>query len=179
MSPRHPVRGWVAAWAIGGAFLLVARALWRIVPIAVEPLRPGAMTPAQAALYLTWLVVNVYVEGIRGFHRRFSPRVVARALYLARRPSPPLWHVLLAPFFATGLIHASRRRKITSWTLIFVIVGLVLAVRTLEQPWRGIVDGGVVAGLAVGLASLLLHTARAVAGREPPGPLDLPESAEP
>ena len=45
------------------------------------------------------------------------------------------------------------------------IVGIVQLVRLLEQPWRGIVDAGVVVGLAYGTAALLIHFIAVLLGR--------------
>jgi len=53
----------------------------------------------------------------------------------------------------------------------------VMAVRLLPQPWRGIVDCGVVAGLVTGIASVLWFWARALFTRQAPAiPLDLPSA---
>ncbi len=61
-----------------------------------------------------------------------------------------------------GFFHANRRTKITAYVLTFGIVILVLLVHQLEQPWRGIVDAGVVIGLSWGLVSLVWSTVRAL-----------------
>ena len=42
---------------------------------------------------------------------------------------------------------------------------LILAVSRLDQPWRGIIDAGVVVGLAWGLMTLWIFTARAFGPR--------------
>ncbi len=73
-----------------------------------------------------------------------------------------------------GLVHATRRRLVVSWTIVVGIVGIVIVVRMLEQPWRGIVDAGVVVGLAWGVLSIVYYTARAFAGRTMPVAPDLP-----
>ena len=96
---------------------------------------------------------NAYAEGYRGFHRKFSPRVVGRALDLGRNPTP--LRVLLAAPYCIGLFQASRKTRITSWTLVLVIAAVVFGVRRLPQPWRGIIDAGVVVGLGIGVVSLL------------------------
>ena len=46
--------------------------------------------------------------------------------------------------------------------MLIAVVCLILVVRLLEQSWRGIVDMGVVVGLAWGTVSLLVHTALAL-----------------
>ena len=107
---------------------------------------------------LHWFLLAVsilymaYAEGYKGFHLAFAPRVVARASYLSANPR--LLHILLAPVFCMGYIHATRRRKLLSFGLTSMIVCFVLIVRMLPQPWRGIVDAGVVTGLLFGIASI-------------------------
>jgi hypothetical protein len=113
-----------------------------------------------------------YFEGYRGFQRGFSPRVVVRALHLALHPRP--LHVLLAPLFCMGLIHASRRRLLSSWILLVSIVAIVLLVRVLPQPYRGLVDAGVVVGLAWGLVALVGFAWAALAGSPPRVSAELP-----
>ena len=64
-----------------------------------------------------------------------------------------------------GYFHAPRRRKIVSLTLTAGIFILVLVVHRIPQPWRGIIDAGVVAGLAWGLFSLLWFAVAGLAGK--------------
>ena len=73
-----------------------------------------------------------------------------------------------------GLMHATRRRKTIAWTLLSMIVVLVLLVRQLPAPWRGIVDMGVVLGLVAGLLSVWWFAARTLLGQAPNVPSDLP-----
>ena len=76
--------------------------------------------------------------------------------------------------YCMGLIHATRRRMITSWTIVFAIALAVVVVRRLPAPWRAVVDGGVVAGLGYGVVALAIAFARALRGSVPAYPLDLP-----
>lgn len=99
------------------------------------------------------VVYMAYAEGYKGFHRGFAPRVVQRATYLHNNPRPH--HILLAPLFCMGFIYATRRRKLLSLGLTVMIICFVMIARLLPQPWRGIVDAGVVVGLAIGIASIL------------------------
>jgi len=105
-----------------------------------------------AALVFSMLYM-AYAEGYKGFHQGFAPRVVIRADYL--RQNPRVLHVLLAPIFCMGYIYATRRRKLLSYGLSLMIVSFVLVARMLPQPWRGIVDAGVVTGLAIGIGSIM------------------------
>ena len=154
----------VLLWAVGGVLILIIEAVWRLAPMAFEALSDG-LTTGQGLLFVTVLVFMLYSEGYRGFQKMFSPRVVARALILSRSGS--FIHILFAPLIVSGLFVATRRRLVIARTLVTAIVILVIAVRTLDQPWRGIVDGGVVAGLAYGIITLLVFTTRAFIGKIP------------
>ena len=98
------------------------------------------------------VVYMAYAEGYKGFHLGFAPRVVVRARYLADNPRP--LHVLLAPLFCMGYIYATRKRQILSFALTTMIICFVLIARSMPQPWRGIVDAGVVVGLVLGVLSI-------------------------
>ncbi len=150
----------LVAWGVLGVVLLVLRALWRLAPIAWEPVENHLLTGWQALVYATWVVFNAYFEGYRGFHRSFSPRVVRRAFELVEHPS--LVKMVLAPAYCMSLFAATKRRMVASWILVAAVTALVLAMRLVSQPWRGIVDGGVVVGLTIGCVSLLVHWARAL-----------------
>lgn len=142
------------AWGVGGIVLLLVYAIFRLGPMALEL--------ASFELHNThWIALGVsvlymaYAEGYKGFHRAFAPRVVARANYLSLNPKP--FHVALAPVFCMGYIFATRRRKLMSFGLTAMILCFVLIARLLPQPWRGIVDAGVVTGLMLGIASIIYY----------------------
>lgn len=158
-------------WGVLGVMVVVTQPIVRLSPLVVEAI-DGGMTFGQWALMCAWVALNAHAEGYRGFHRRFAPRVVARAEYLRRHPRP-LW-VALAPFFCMSLFHASRRGVVVARTLVVAIVLLVIAVRQLDQPWRGIVDAGVVVGLGLGVASLAYWLVRLLRGHVPTVSPDLP-----
>ena len=162
----------IAGWGVFGVLALLAQAMWRLTPLALEPILGGSLTPAQATLYGVWVVFNAYAEGYRGFHKRFSPRVVSRALHLARKPQ--LLHVLLAPAFCMSLFHATKRGKIVAWSVTLGVIALVILVRAAPQPWRGIIDGGVVVGLFLGAVSIVYHLVLAWSGRMLAVSIDLP-----
>lgn len=149
------------AWGIGGVLLLLAQALYRLVPRALEALAMELSAP-QWIVLAVWLAFMGYAEGWRGFHQRFSPKVVERAFTLREAPTP--LRGLLAPAYAMALFGAPRRAMIVSWSLLVGIVALVILVRFVPQPWRGIVDAGVVLGLTIGSVSIAFHTARALRG---------------
>lgn len=168
LQPIHvqlrPVSRWragnlgVALWGVGGVLLLLGQALARLIPIALEPLQQGTLSAPQWVVLLSWVLVSAYSEGYRGFQKGFAPRVVGRAFELAASPRPLF--VLLAPAYCMTYFAAPRARMITSWCVTSAIVGLVVAVRQLDQPWRGIIDGGVVVGLGWGVVAIVLEAAR-------------------
>jgi hypothetical protein len=162
----------IATWGVASVSLLLGQAIWRLGPLALEPWTEDMMTGTQKGIYIAWLVANAYLEGYRGFQLRFSPRVVSRAIYLGQNPRP-LWVILALPF-CMSLFHSTRRQMTVSWTFIVAIVLLVWWVRSLSQPWRGIIDGGVVIGLLWGLLVIWGLFVRYLMGAEAAPPGDLP-----
>jgi hypothetical protein len=162
----------IFVWGVFGVIALLVQAMYRLTPLALEPLLERRLTPIQASIYVAWVVTNLYAEGYRGFHKRFSPRVIARALYLAGRPR--FTHVLFAPAFCMSLFHATRRAVIAAWSVTTLIVIFILLAPRLPQPWRGILDGGVVVGLAAGTLSILYFFSRALRGEPADVPANLP-----
>ena len=162
----------VLCWGVFGVVALLGQAVWRMVPLALEPLRAHTLGGVEIGAYAAWVAFSLYAEGYRAFQLRFSPRVVARAVHLARHPRP--LHVALAPAFCMGLLHATRKRLIVAWVSVIAIVGLVITVRSFPQPWRGIIDGGVVVALLWGIGSIVYFFGRVLAGREMNYPSDVP-----
>ncbi len=142
-----------AIWAVLGLSLILGRAILSLTGYVLE-LGQAELAWFHWVLMSLWIFFMVYAEGYRGFQLRFSPRCAARALYLKRHPS--VMRVVLAPLFCMGFFHATRRRKIVSYSLTAMIVTLVILVGKLDQPWRGMVDTGVVLGLGWGLVTFWL-----------------------
>ncbi|HLT64551.1 MAG TPA: hypothetical protein VKZ92_08515 [Pseudohongiella sp.] len=141
-------------WGVGGILMLLTFAIFRLSGFVME-LESFEIPLWQWLVTAGWLAYMVWAEGYKGFHRAFAPRVVVRASYLAANPRP--LHVLLAPLFCMGYIYATRKRQIVSIALSCMVICFILAVRMLPQPWRGIIDVGVIAGLAVGVASIVYY----------------------
>jgi hypothetical protein len=162
---RAPLNA-VTLWGVAGFCMLLLQAVYRLAIRAYEPIAHHQLTrPWHWVLLAASILVLGYSEGYRAFQRRAAPRIVARAIHLAGHPRP--LHVVLAPFYCTGLFHATRRRLIASWVLYGMLVVLIVSVRQLAQPWRGIVDAGVVVGLGWGTLAIIIVYVRAVAGRPP------------
>lgn len=146
---------------MGGVVLLLLTALVRLTPFVLE-LVPDSLSALHWLALIVSVLFMAYTEGYRGFYQQFSPRVVRRAASVGE--SSNYYHILLAPLFCMGFIHATRARKIAAFGLTIMIIGFVILVRYLPQPWRGIVDAGVVVGLAIGVLSLLYFVAVASRG---------------
>ncbi len=152
-----------ALWGVAGVLALLGSAVYRMTPLAA-----GAFTYDLRWYHWVFLLLILlfmaYAEGYRAFQQGFSPRVAARARYLRNHRNT--LHAFLAPLFCMGYFHATKRRQITSLLVTAGIVILVVLVRFLPQPWRGIVDAGVVVGLAWGLVSLVIFSYRAFTGEQ-------------
>lgn len=170
-----PETSWATFWGVLGFVALLLQAIYRLAPLAWEPIAGGALGGPEWGLLVVSVVFNGYSEGYKGFHLAAAPRLVRRALCLG--PDAPLRHKLLAPLFCMSLFHSTRKRLIVSWSLYLGIVVLIVLVRQLSQPWRGIVDAGVVVGLSLGTASVLWFFGRALGGRPPAVSPELPERA--
>jgi hypothetical protein len=155
-----------ALWGIAGFLLLLGIAVSRLAPPAAEAL-------GQKMHWYQWVLLVVsgalllYAKGYRGFQRGLSARVVRRALTLAGNPK--LLNVAAAPLYCMGFFGAGRRRMVTMIALTAIMVGLIFVVRLLDQPWRGIIDFGIVLAFAWGIASAVVYAIRAI-GNERPKP---------
>jgi hypothetical protein len=143
---------------------MLAQAMVRLSHHVREAMTTELSLGERAALG-AWLLFMAYAEGYRGFQRSFSPRVVTRGLHLARAPRP--LDVALAPLFCMGLYRASPRLLGRSWALVGCLVVVIAALHFAPQPWRGLIDAGVVVGLGWGLFALLGAATRALVGRPP------------
>jgi hypothetical protein len=145
--------GFGAFWGLAGVVLLLGSAIYRLMPLAIDAF-------AYDWSWYHWFTFALliffmaYAEGYRAFQKGFSPRVAARARYL--RDHPNALHAFLAPLFCMAYFHALKRRQIVSLSVTAGIIVLVVLVRLLPQPWRGIIDGSVVVGLVWGLVSLIV-----------------------
>ena len=146
-------------WGLAGVFFLLGFAVYRLTPRAVEAIGMGLGTWEWLALTV-WTLFMAITEGYRGFQKRFSPRVAARARYLRDQPAPV--RAILAPIFCMGYIHANRRTQITSISLTAAIIAAIILISFCSQPWRGIIDFGVVVGLAWGMISLAVFAWKAL-----------------
>jgi len=164
-----------AIWGVGGIILLLTSAVVRLTPTGLAAL-VGELNWYHYLSLLLILSGMAYYEGYRGFQCGFAPRVVTRARYLAQNPS--LGRVLGAPLFCMGFFHATRKRRIVSFSVTSGIIVLIVLVRQLPQPWRGLIDLGVVLGLGWGILAILAFSFRAWRAPDFPVSPDVPTLTE-
>jgi len=165
--------GWIGAiWGLMGVLALLGCAIYRLTPRATEALNME-LTTLHWIVLVIWVLFMLVAEGYRGFQKKFSPRTAARIRHL--RDHPNALHVVLAPLFCMGYFHALRKTRIIAFALTFGIVLLVILVKFAPQPWRGIIDAGVVLGLSYGSISLLILTAKALFTANFPHSPEVPE----
>ena len=145
-------------WGTFGFVSLLGCAVYRLTPYAVESFQMS-LTPLQWAAMAASILFMGYTEGYKTFQKKYSPRAAARLKHLFDHPR--VVHVLLAPFFIMCFFYTTRKRKIVSYSVTFGIILLVVMVRKMDQPWRGIVDAGVVLGLSWGILSYFINVAKA------------------
>ncbi|WP_372834025.1 hypothetical protein [Pontibacterium sp.] len=150
-----------ALWGFAGISLILGSAIYRLSQIAWQMFEQPFSWYHWAALAFSVAFMG-FAEGYRGFQKAFSPRVAARIYYLSKHVTP--MRALLAPLFCMGYFHVRRKRQIVTVCLTLGIIVLVQFVHMLEQPWRGIVDAGVVVGLTWGLLSIALFSFKAFFG---------------
>ena len=165
----------IAVWGTFGVLAILGQAIYRLTPLAIEPFEADMLSTWQIAVCAVWTIVSLYSEGYKGFQKSFSPRVVARAFHLANNPRPLF--VILAPLYCMAMFHATRKRLIVTYVFYTVLIGVIVLVHQLDQPWRGIIDAGVVAGIVYGAATMVYFFFVALTGRPLPVPPDVPESS--
>ena len=163
-------------WGLSGIVAMLALSVFRLSGLSFE-----AFQYPWDWRHWTVFVLNTafmaHSEGYKGFQKSFAPRIVARAQTL--QESPSLLRLLLAPLFCMGYFHATRRRLISVYALTIGIVTLIAAFQYISQPWRGILDCGVVVGLAWGIASIGLLAVKAWLEPGDMQAADLPDSQVP
>ena len=153
-SPRTTLGLVASAWGVVGFLLILIYAIYRLAEISADALSQP-LAASHWGLLIANLIFMAYYEGYKGFQKSYSPRLAARAKHLQTNATP--LQFLLAPLFCMSFFHAPRRRIIASLLLTLMIVVFVLSFRLLPQPWRGILDAGVVVGLSWGLIATIAN----------------------
>lgn len=147
-----------AAWTLTGVAALFTSAVLRLGSRGVETIFAG-LAPAEWAALVGLTIFFVYTEGIMTFQKRWVPKLVDRARGVR---TEPWWLKLLAPLYGMSLVGAPAGRVLRAWIGTALIVLAIVLVRSLPEPWRGIVDFAVAAALGWGLVSIALQGGRAL-----------------
>lgn len=150
-----------AVWGIGGLLLILIYAVIRLVPIASESRHYALDWTHWSALGANTLLM-AYMEGYRGFQKSLAPRVVSRARELSQRPS--ITGAIFAPAYCYGILHAPAREIVARTALIAMIVAFIFGMRMLDNPWRNLLDVGVVVGLSWGIVAICVNGWQAMRG---------------
>lgn len=94
--------------------------------------------------------------------------VAASADNTEKKSAAPVWHKALAPAFCIGYFHGTKARVISSWVVTSVIFLVVIGVRRLPNPYRAILDAGVIVGLMWGIISVLVLFVLSLRSGKPP-----------
>ena len=107
--------------------------------------------------WLSWFTWKATVPSKRDFHRGLqqerviSGRTIHLCTHYLRRSSA--WPIFM---------HRKEESSVSGSSVTAGIIVLVLLMRFLPQPWRGIIDAGVVMGLSWGLVALLVFSIQAL-----------------
>jgi len=151
-----------AAWGIIGISLLLGTAYTRLVPHIIDAFKFG-LSPLQIIVLVLWVAYMLFTEGYQGFQKNLSPRVAARMWHLVNHGRRR--DLILAPIFCLGYYSSTRKRLITTWALTIGIIFIILVVSHFTEPWRGIIDVGVVLGLGYGLLWIYIYVWRTIQNR--------------
>jgi hypothetical protein len=135
-------------WALAGFTALLGAALYRLSIIALDSWS-SELDLVHYLVLIANLVFMAYSEGYRGFQKKFSPRFAERLLKL--RDSGNSLQCWLAPLYCMNYFNAERRQLIVTYLLTLMIIVFIIGFKYIPQPWRGILDAGVVLGLTWGM----------------------------
>eukprot|EP00928_Gymnodinium_smaydae_P098079 TRINITY_DN903_c0_g1_i1.p1 TRINITY_DN903_c0_g1~~TRINITY_DN903_c0_g1_i1.p1 ORF type:complete len:343 (-),score=32.17 TRINITY_DN903_c0_g1_i1:229-1257(-) len=166
--------GVVQFWGVMGVAAVLGNGARRVLPVALEPLKSRDTYPRTFwGAYIGFSCVMAYAEGYVGFHRKFSPNVVARSIAL-RSDNPGVTGRVLAFAYCMELFGAPAHRVRRAWSFVSAIALVVAGVKRLPHEVRIVVDAGVCTGLGVGIMSLMYHYGNFVLrGKVPPTDDDL------
>jgi len=139
-------------YSIGGVIAIFSSAIYRLYPHVREGFSIDFKT-AHWIVLLSYLMVMIVAKGYFALHRSFVPRIINRSELLVKEGK--IIDRILAPFFCMGFFRATKKRLITSYSMLIFVVSFIISASKISQPWRGIMDLGVVVGLSLGILSLL------------------------
>lgn len=133
------------AWGILGFTVLVARALLGMSPEIENMLATPLNAWQQIGLVVIVLVFGL-VKGYFIFRQRFCRSYASRIGELSLQPVKLLYAVL-APLYCLNLIGAERRQLVRGYAIIAGIILMIVSVKFVPAPWRGMILTGVAVAL--------------------------------
>ena len=159
---KAATKNMLAGWGVIQVLSILANAIKRLVPLAIQPIVQKDLTPTQIATCALWCAYMIFTEGYQTFQLKFSPLVVKRAFGLSSNAT--IINCLFAGPYSMGLFGATRKRMVVSWSVTLGVFAIVKVVKRLPYPWRSIVDAGVVLGLTYGALAMCVQAARGMFG---------------
>lgn len=153
---RALIRGLAPAWALLGVAGLFTSAVVRLGSRGLATVGEG-LSPVQWVALVLFTLVMVYGEGVLALQRKWVPRLLGRARSLRHEP---LGLKILGPLYGLSLVGGTRKELLRGWLGTLAIITAIVIVRSMPEPWRGIVDFAVASALAWGLLSIALGSPR-------------------
>lgn len=173
-SLRRPAN-LLTLWGVLGPMALLSSGVWRVFPYAIEPLlTPASLSVLHIVLYVVSIIFNAWTEGYRAFQKMIVPRILARAQWLTDNPERV--NPILAPLFVAGFFAMQKRAIIVRYTFLVVIICVIIGMKFMPQPWRGIINAGVVVGLGWGVVAMGVGLIQLFRGVVPDADPQLPDS---
>ena len=142
----------ILIYSIGGVIAIFSSAIFRLYPHVREGFS-FELTTLNWVVLIAYLAVMIVAKGYFALHCSFVPRVINRSELLVENGK--LIDRLLAPLYCMGFFKAPKKRIIISYAMLLLIIAFIVSASKISQPWRGIIDLGVIVGLSLGILSLL------------------------
>lgn len=146
----------LSSWAVLANAAMFAHVAFGLAARTVHVAQEG-LTTGQWSLMLGLMLLVGYLEGYRVLHHRVAPAIVARAHQASRRDGASVLDVVSAPFQALGLVRAPTRTLVRAWLCVVLHAPVIVGLRALAEPWRGIIDGAVATSLLFVVGSMLVR----------------------
>jgi len=173
MKEKNSFLGTVGAiWGIFGWVALIGYAVYKL-SIPIREMKLAEFEWYHWAVMVLLTVSLFYFKGYRAFQGTIAPRIAVRARYL--RSHPRLLWLLLAPLFCMGFFHIAKRKQVTTVLMTTAMVILIILVRQLPSPWRGIVDVSIFVSLGWGTLCIVWYGVKGLTAVSFPHPTYIDE----
>jgi len=132
-------------WGILGFSVLVGNAL-RGMSAEIEYILATPLTAWQTVGFVLIVLVFGLAKGYFIFRQRFCRSYASRIGELIR-PPVKLLYAVLAPLYCLNMIGAERRQLVRGYALVAGIILMIISVKFVPFPWRGMILTGVAVAL--------------------------------